>query len=489
MRFINLASKFFSLWLYAGAVCLSMTGCEQKVPLSALEQIKKEGVLHVVTRNSPVTYFEDKNGPTGFEYELAKRFAKHLGVDLQVELVDSIDGIYEKVATSKKPIIAAAGLVNIQRRREQVDFSSAFSEVKSEVIFHKENARPTSIKDLLGKSILVIKGGSQAELLKELQQTYPTLTYQESDAVDIVDLLQLIEEKKIDITLINSNELAITQVYYPNVRVGFSLSNTLNNIVWAVTKQEGDDSVLEAVNDFLALSKQDGSLARLADRFYGHIDTLGYVGAYTFAKHLQTRLPLYEKYFIEYGKQYQLDWKLIAAIGYQESHWDPSAKSRTGVRGLMMLTLTTAKAMGVTDRLSPEQSIMGGAKLLALLKQSVDKEVLEPDRTYFALAAYNMGQGHLLDAQKLAGLQGLDGKLWRSINAVLPLLSKKQWYTQTRYGYARGFETKQFVRNVRRYYDILSWLESSQREMPVMANKDIHIPGISEEQPSRGTVL
>lgn len=461
---------------------LFVTACDvNKEPTSVLDKIKKEGVLHVVTYNSPITYFEDRNGKTGFEYQLVKNFAKRLGVKLAIEQVNNIDDVYATVAAN--PLwLGAASLVKTPAREGQATFSTPYLTIDTVAVYHKQDMRPTRMEDLLGKQLLVIKDSDKADQLKSLKEQYPTLNYQESDSVDVTDLLQQLEEHKVSIALVSSNALAMTQVYYPNVRVGFTLKKNLE-VGWIVADNKEDQSFLMEVNKFLDESRQDGLITRLNNRFFGHLDVLGYVGAYSFAQHLQQRLPKYEKYFIKYSNQYNLDWKLLAAIGYQESHWDPNAVSPTGVRGLMMLTQNTATAMGVKNRLEAEQSIMGGAKLFDLLRRSLSDDIKEPDRDFFALAAYNMGQGHLADVQKIAELHNLDPNLWRNVNQMLPLISQKQWYKQVRYGYARGFETKQFVRNVRRYYDILNWLNYSQRESNDI-QPDIYIPAVSRNETS-----
>ena len=477
----------FSPFLLVGGLFLSLVACDaSKEPVSVLDRIKKEGILHVVTYNSPITYFEDRAGKTGFEYQLIKSFAKELGVNLAVEQVNNIDDVYATVADN--PLwLGAASLVKNPTRMKQVSFSTPYLNVDTVVVYNKEGMRPTRVEDLLGKSLLVIKGSDQADQLKSLKEQYPNIAYQESDSVDVTDLLQSLEENKAGVALVSSNALAMTQVYYPNVRVGFTLKQNLE-VSWVVAETKDDQSLLTEVNEFLDKSKQNGLITALNNRFFGHLDVLGYVGAYSFAQHLQERLPKYEKYFAAYGKQYNLDWKLLAAIGYQESHWDPSAVSPTGVRGLMMLTQNTATAMGVKNRLEAEQSIMGAAKLFDLLKQSLSDDIKDPDRIFFALAAYNMGQGHLADVQKIAEMNSLDPNAWHNINKVLPLISQKQWYKQVRYGYARGFETKQFVRNVRRYYDILNWLNYSQRENNTI-QPDIYVPTISRNEISNRRLL
>ncbi len=479
-------SKVFCLWVLLGVCSSFLIACDADLSSSSvLEKIKQEGVLHVVTYNSPMTYFEDRSGRTGFEYELVKNFADKLGVKLQIEQVNNLDDVYSNVENNTH-FLGAANLVKTSHREQQVNFSVPYLLVDALVIYHKSAQRPTRIEDLLGKSILVIKGSSQADELKKLQERYPDLTYQESDVIDVIDLLQQVEDQKIDIVVLNKNVLAMTQVYYSNIRVGFSLIKD-QPMAWIVAKSD-DSSLIDAVNIFMDESDSNGLLDRLNDRFFGHIDVLGYVGAYSFAKHLQERLPKYEKYFVRYAKDYDLDWKLLAAIGYQESHWNPDAVSPTGVRGLMMLTQNTAKAMGVENRLDPGQSIMGGAKLFSILKEGVNKDIIGRDRIFFALAAYNMGQGHLADVQKIAELNNMNPNVWRDVNQVLPLIAQKQWYTQVRYGYARGLETKQFVRNIRRYYDILNWLGYSQREV-VTGLPKLYVPSLSRKELSETTSL
>jgi membrane-bound lytic murein transglycosylase F len=210
---------------------------------------------------------------------------------------------------------------------------------------------------------------------------------------------------------------------------------------------------------------------------------LGYVGAYTFARHLQERLPRYEQTFQQAAKQHGVDWRLLAAMGYQESLWQADATSKTGVRGLMMLTQNTAQAMGVVNRLDAKQSIRGGAKYIDKIKQRLPKSVQEPDRTWLALAAYNIGGAHLADARKLAKAEGLNPDKWLDVKKMLPRLAQKKWFSKTRYGYARGGETVHFVQNIRRYYDILNWVTQPQVEDRQIADNNLHLPGINKPPP------
>jgi membrane-bound lytic murein transglycosylase F len=467
-------------WLIATSLFLILNGCVDKP--STLERVKEDGVLRVITRNSPATYFQDRNGETGFEYELVKRFAEDLGVKLEIETADNLDDLFNQVGKPSGPVLAAAGLVESNSRKQQVRFSHPYLEVTPQVIYRNGKSRPTGPADLVGKRIVVLKGSTHAAQLAELKKKYPALQYDESDAVEVVDLLRMVDEGQIDLTLVDSNEVSMNQVYFPNVRVAFDLGDARNQR-WAVAAGE-DNSLLNEINSFLDKVQKNGTLQRLKDRYYGHVDVLGYVGAYTFAQHLQQRLPRFEKNFQASAKQEQLDWRLLAAIGYQESMWQAEVTSKTGVRGLMMLTQNTAQAMGVSNRLDPKQSISGGAKYFAYVRDQLDDKITEPDRTWFALAAYNVGGGHLDDARKLAASEGLNPNKWLDVKKMLPRLSQKQWYRKTRYGYARGGEPVHFVANIRRYYDILTWVTQPQLEGSQVAESNLHVPGVDKTKPT-----
>ncbi len=463
-------------WLGALGIFLALSGCVDKT--TTLERIKEDGVLRVVTRNSPATYFQDRNGETGFEYELVKHFADDLGVKLQIETADNLDDLFGRLGKPGGPVLAAAGLVSTPTRDKQVRFSHPYLEVTPQIIYRNGQSRPTEAADLVGKKILVLKGSSHAELLAELKKQYPAIQYEESDAVEVVDLLRMVDEGQIDLTLVDSNEVAMNQVYFPNVRVAFDLGDARQQR-WAVAAGE-DNSLLDELNRYIDKVDKSGTLQRLKDRYYGHVDVLGYVGATTFAQHLQQRLPKFEKQFRTSAKTEEVDWRLLAAIGYQESMWQADVTSKTGVRGLMMLTQNTAQAMGVSNRLDPKQSIIGGAKYFAYVRDQLDDSILEPDRTWFALASYNIGSAHLDDARKLAQNEGLDPNKWLDVKKMLPRLAQKQWYSKTRYGYARGGEPVHFVANIRRYYDILTWVTQPQLEGSQVADGNLHVPAIDK---------
>jgi membrane-bound lytic murein transglycosylase F len=163
-------------------------------------------------------------------------------------------------------------------------------------------------------------------------------------------------------------------------------------------------------------------------------------------------------WFQEAAAETGLDWRLLAAIGYQESRWDESATSPTGVQGLMMLTAETAQRVGIRNRRDPRESILGGARYFGVVDRTIPKRIADPDRTWLALAAYNVGYGHLEDARILTQRRGQDPDSWPDVRANLPLLAQERHYRTLRRGYARGWEPVGFVRNVQTYAELLRWM-------------------------------
>src|SRR5690606_27106590 len=315
-----------------------LAACEQP---SRLEQLREEGTLRVVTRNTPTTYYQGRHGDTGLEYELSKRFADRLELDLTMITSPTLEDIYNQLAQDKGPHLAAAGLTANPARADQIQFAEPYLQVTPQVVYRRGNRQPRGIEDLYDRRIMVLRGSSLADQLRELQTEHPQLAFEESDNLEVVDLLRMVNDGELDFAVVYSNELIVNQAFYPAVHVGFDLGPT-QPMAWALPGGE-DDSLLLEVNKFFDSIRADGTLDQLLERFYGHADVLDYVGARAFARHMQQRLPRFEKMFRQAGDQQGLDWRLLAAMAYQESLWDVDARSPTGVRGLMMLTLPTAK--------------------------------------------------------------------------------------------------------------------------------------------------
>jgi len=224
---------------------------------------------------------------------------------------------------------------------------------------------------------------------------------------------------------------------------------------------DGGDALLEKAETFLGRIRQDGTLERLVDRYFGHVHRLSAGDIERFFERMHSVLPHYRRHFVDAQDIHGIDWRLLAALAYQESHWDPLATSYTNVRGMMMLTEDTADRLRVTDRLDARQSILAGTRYLVDLKEQLPQEVAEPDRTWLAVAAYNLGMGHLNGARFIAELVKRDPNSWYEMKQVLPLLARPEYYARLKSGAARGGEAVIMTENIRNYYDILRRFEPS----------------------------
>ena len=439
-------------------------------PRTHLEEVLKKGELTVVTRNSPTTYYIGPDGPTGPEYDLALAFAEHLGVELELITPQQFSDIIPAIAHGDADL-AAAGLTVTESRARQVRFAPPYQTITQQLVYRSgRTPRPASLEDLDGSIIDVVAGSSHEELLQELLLDTPSFEIKPHLATESEELLYLVWEGFMDYTVADSNEVTLNQRFYPELAVAFDVSEP-QPLAWAFPPGE-DESLYNAAVAFFEQIREDGRLQQILERHYGHAERLDYVGTRVYLRHIARRLPKYRPLFEEAAEKHDIDWRLLAAIGYQESHWNPLARSPTGVRGLMMLTQRTARQMSVENRLDPEESIMGGARYFMHVKERLPERIQEPDRTWMALAAYNVGLGHLEDARKITEYQGGDPDKWIDVMARLPLLSQKAYYKYTRYGYARGREPVKYVQNIRSYYDILVWVTSDRDSTRQPASMD-----------------
>lgn len=442
-------------------VAILLSGCSRDKSL--VETIKERKELVVVTRNSPTSYYEGPFGPKGLEYDLASLFAQQLGVKLKLVVEENLNNMF-KMITSGKADLAAASLTITKSRRSFLQFSPSYQEVTQQLVYRVRNnsKRPRKIEDIIGADIDVVANSSHAETLEELKKKYPQLTWHENDDMDSDDLLQLVWSQFIDYTIADSNEIRLSQRFWPELNTAFDIAKP-EKIAWALQKSVDDTLYNETVH-FFAKIRKNGKLKQLINKYYGHVKNFNYVGTQNYIRDIVYVLPKYTDSFMASAKEFDLDWRLLAAIGYQESLWNPKAVSPTGVRGIMMLTIDTAKFIRIKNRNNPEQSIHGGAKYLRYMLDKIPYRITEPDRTWMAMAAYNVGFGHLEDARIITRKQGSDPDKWADVREYLPLLSKRKWYKQTKNGYARGREPVGYVANIRNYFEILVWHDESGRE-------------------------
>lgn len=446
----------------AGAVALLLLFSGNDRP-DQLEQVLQRGNLTMLTRNGASSYYLGADGPTGPEYELVREFTDYLGIDLKIEAATAFNQLAGMLEQRQGELIAA-NLSRTPAREQSFNFGPVYQETGTLAVYRRGQPRPRSMADLAGRKVMVIAGSSYEEALQQAAKTIPGLEWESRSDVGMEALLLAVADGAIDATLLDSNIYKLNGHYYPRVAVGFSLPGTLP-LSWAFSPGP-DDSLLNQAYAFMQQTVESGRLEEIHNAFYLPENRLDRVGMFQFLQQVRERLPKLLPLFQDIAVMHDMDWRLLAAIGYQESHWNPEAASYTGVRGVMMLTRRTASQLGVADRLNPEQSIEGGARYFLRLRDRLPARIEESDRSWMALAAYNMGMGHLEDVRILTQKQGGNPDAWNDVRERLELLTQEQWHQQTRYGYARGFETRQYVENVRAYYEILIWMDT--RDHPLL---------------------
>lgn len=449
---------------------LLLMGCQE--PAKPLPNPQQSKEIIVVTHNGPSTYYYSGNNQyAGLEYDLVRNFVRELGPEYSVKflVVNNISQVIPALL-KRKAHFAAADLTITHMREHMVQFSQPYQNVQQQMVFNTELTKaPASIQDLLGKQIVIPAGTSYAERLQALKDKEHKLHWSETNKANTDELMARVAEGELDYTVADGHLIALVQNYYPNLGASMPLGKP-EQVAWAFPKG-GDPWLQHKADAFFQRISHDGTLRNLIDRYYGHADRLKPVDVTSFMQRSETLLPKYVHLFQEAQELTGLDWRLIAAIAYQESHWDRFNTSPTNVRGMMMLTEDTADRLGVTDRLDAKQSIIAGARYVLMLKDLIPDTVHEPDRTWMALAAYNIGYAHLQDARILTKKLKLNPDRWVDVKKALPMLSKEEHYTQLKYGYARGGAPVVFVESVRTYHKIL--VKREPRHTPIFPSFEV----------------
>ena len=422
--------------------------------LSSLERIKKTGVLRLITNNSINTYYYYNEQPTGFEYDLAREFANFLNVDLDI-VTPGWNNMFSYLEQGKGDFIAS-GLTITKKRLEKVNFSIPYMSIQQHIIHHELVFGPKNIEDLTFRTIHIRRGTSYHSRLEEIKKSGIDFNYILHDNIPTEELIRMVHDREIKFTVADDNIAYLNQRYYPDIRIGIPLQEK-ESLAWAVNKN--DSQMLEQINKFFLYANETGLLKQISDKYYSNIEDTDPFELKRFHQRIKTRLPKYKTMIVEESIKYGFDWKLVAAVVYQESHFNPNARSFTNVRGLMQVTTVTAEEMGIENRFKPLQSIKAGIKYLDKMVKKFDYLENDYERILFALASYNIGYGHVIDAIQIAKNMGLDEMKWQSLKTTLPLLSKSKYYKQTQHGYARGWEPVQYVERILTYYDILKQKE------------------------------
>ena len=457
MKIMRRAARLYIPWIVsiavlAGLITLALPASQ---PADGQAHDSWPGdTLTVITTRSYHTYFDGKKDrPDGLAFQLVRQFARQHGLKLDIIIAPHVDDIYPALDKG----IADIGLVGRPlslSRQNSYPQSQSYMNVTSQLVYRHGTGTPATFEELAGKTVLVPDNEQYREKYAFIQSHYPDVSWQFARQGS-EQLMAMVDNGDIDYTLVDSHEFIKLRARYTRTRVAFDIYYP--EPVSLALSSQAEQLLGEQLHDYFDHIKADGSLAQLTERYYGHASDSNPRGSMTFFQRVETRLPHYQDLIEEIASEHNMDWRLLAAIAYQESHWNPHARSHTGVRGMMMLTLPTARETGIRNRLDARQSLQGGARYLQSILTRLPDSIKQPDRTWFALAAYNVGLGHLLDARDITEFHGGNPDQWASVKNYLPLLEKEEWYRYTRHGQARGSEPVRYVQNIRHFNDLLEW--------------------------------
>lgn len=438
-------------------VLIILSGCTKSpvsVPVPDPDTTRE---LVVTTRYGPATYYLDaESNRAGYTYDVIQAFASQNGWTVKWQESESYAALFNRLHDRKTHLVAA-NLIAAAVEEQQLLRTPPLYETRVVVVTRDTAPKIRNLADLAKVRLGAMADSGHLPLLESVRHKYPKLNWVSLQDVFPEELLNRLVEGEFDAVVVNEQDYDLARNHYPSLKITYSLADK-QPVVWALHYRSSKKLALK-LNTFFIESRRNGKLKQIYERYFGHVKRLEPEHAEGILDRRLSTLPRYRKYFHEAENVTSIDWRLLAAIGYQESKWDPYATSFTGVRGLMMLTNETADRMGVTDRLDPKQSILAGAKYLTLLKESLPARIAEPDKTWLALAAYNQGLGHVEDARRIAKSKGMNADSWADVKQTLPLLSRGGYKGVMRYGYARGGEAVIFVESIRNYYDILAKLE------------------------------
>jgi len=423
-------------------------------PAEQLAPPQETGVLEVATRNGATTYYLDRHqNPIGPEFSLVSRFAESKGWTVNWTMHDSTAEVLQALEAGNTHL-AAAGLTHLPSRTERFTRGPAHTEITEQLVCHRDmRPMPRKPESMPEVSIAVTADSSYVETLNKLASEHEGITFTEDDGRTTEVLLSEVAEQDIDCTVADSNIVQVMRRHFPHLEVAMNLTQG-NNLGWYLPA--GSDDLAGTTREWMNSTDGDEAIGYIESRYYAYIGEFDFVDLRALNRRIDERLPNFIDRFAEAETTTGMPADLLAALSYQESHWDPAAVSPTGVRGIMMLTRNTAESLGVMDRLDPVAAIDGGARYLADRHRRLPETIPEPDRTFLALASYNIGRGHLLDARQLARELGKNPDSWDDMKEVLPLKADKRYYPSTRYGYARGYEPVHYVQRIRNYRDVIS---------------------------------
>ena len=409
----------------------------------------ERGRLRMITRNNALTYFIHRGLQVGFEYELMKKFASEHGLRLEIVIPKSHAELLSYLNEGKGDVVAAAMTITPERQKA-ADFTRPYNDVDEVVVVREDDGSVNTIRDLVGRTVHVRASSSFYSTLMAIRDSLPGLEIVAlPDDMETEEILAGVESGLYDLTLADSNLLDVERAYGMRLKAAFSIKST--TLGWAVRKS--NSSLLASLNEYIRREKGGLYFNMMKKRYFENPRGIARAKDSTRVG-ISGQLSPYDDIAKKYAQRYSQDWRLITAQMYQESKFNPEAVSWVGARGLMQVMPKTGLQLGFENLEDPDEGVHAGTKYLHQLYQRFDHEIPIQSRIHFALASYNVGYGHLLDARRLAREKGWDANVWfGNVEQAMRLLSQPAYYERARYGYCRGGQPVHYVEKIQSLYD------------------------------------
>lgn len=394
--------------------------------------------------NSATTWYWAGEDHAGLEYNLAAAFSEFTKIPVELVVFDDYQRMIE--AFNNGAIDIMTGDVDLSKINTDVALSPEYRIVSSVIVRHDSSEPWEEHHDIVGAA------GSSFRL-NHNPSNLEAVTIRETPGISPFELIKRVNSHPGTYALLDEVSFTHFESLFPRVKAQ-RVDGTLTGRRW-VTQAEFQDARL--VDLFFSQQATHRLIETQIALEQPRVKPIEYADARSFTYLMRSRLPRYRSVIQQASTESGLPFSLIAATSFQESHWDPNAASPTGVRGFMMLTNTTARELGVSDRLDLRQSAVGGAKYLRTLYDRLPSRFSEENRIAFALASYNIGRGHVEDARILAQRNGFNPDHWDHVKPFIIQLEQPEVYANTKNGFARGRECVTYVENILQFEQLISW--------------------------------
>jgi len=464
-------NKISSLYILFFIIIHSFIGCQpdnkkERRASNDFEEVKRRGKLIAVTDYNSTSYFIYRGMPMGYQYELLQLLSKHLDVDLEIIVTNDLEMAFSKLK-NKECDLLAINLTVTKERKEFLSFTNPIGQTRQVLIQKKPNnwnEIPSYSLDkylirnqleLAGKTVHVMKNSAYVYRLRNLEDEIgDSISIVEVNDYEVEQLISLVAKGEIDYTVADEEVALLNQTYYPNLDVETAISFPQNQ-AWAVNNS--NSQLLLEVNLWIESIKGTDLHAVIFNKYFRDMKARKRNSS-NFISLTGNQISEYDTYIKKYSQLIDWDWRLIASLIYQESRFNPNIKSWVGAYGLMQLMPPTAKRFGASKESPPEVNIKAGIKFIRWLDNRLKNEIINDDeRKKFILASYNVGLGHVLDARRLAEANGKDPNVWTgSVDFFILNKSNPQYYNSefVKYGYCRGEETFNYVKEVMNRYEM-----------------------------------